>query len=116
MSQFNEKEQSIINAASIIRDINFDLWSPQLGITNIYSNKQYLDPNGMLPLSLSQMQKLKHYARAIDILDKKHFVRGVPDIANQITGFEIMQKKVGDCSVLSSLAVSAHHELKGKYS
>jgi hypothetical protein len=48
-------------------------------------------------------------------LDSKFFVRGVPDVATQITGFEIMQTKVGDCSVLSSLAVSAHHELKHNY-
>lgn len=28
MSQYNEQEQSIINAAAIVRDIHFDLWSP----------------------------------------------------------------------------------------
>ena len=54
-SQFNEQEQSIINGAALMRDIQYSLWSPALGITNIYSNKQYLDPNGMLPLSLKQM-------------------------------------------------------------
>lgn len=58
------------------------------------------------------MGKLKHWARAIDVLDKKYFVNGLPDVANGITGFEIMQKGVGDCSVLSSLAVCAHHEFK----
>jgi hypothetical protein len=29
-----------------------------------------MDPNGMLPLSLEQMQRLKYWYRAIDILDK----------------------------------------------
>lgn len=95
-----------------MRDIQYELWSPSLGITNIYANKQYLDPNGMLPLSLKHMQRLKHWARAIDVLDSKHFVGGVPDIASQITGYEITQRQVGDCSVLCSLAVSAHHEFK----
>jgi len=69
----------------------------------------------MLQLSLKQMQKLKHWVRAIDVLDPQNFVRGVPDVATQITGYEIMQKKVGDCSVLSSLAVCAHHEFKHNY-
>ena len=49
-----------------------------------------MDPNGMLPLSLKQMQKLKYWFRAIDILDSAHFVRGVPDVATEITGYEIM--------------------------
>jgi calpain-7 len=81
-------------------------------MTNIYANQQYADPNGMLPLSLKQLEKLKCWCRAIDVLDSKNFVRGVPDVATAITGYEIMQKGVGDCSVLSSLAVTAHHEFK----
>lgn len=95
-----------------MRDIQYQLWSPALGITNIYSNKQFVDPNGMLPLSLKQMQKLKFWYRAIDILDKSHFKNGVPVVATGVTGYEIMQKGVGDCSVLTSIAVAAHHEFK----
>jgi hypothetical protein len=95
-----------------MRDQQFDLWSPASGITNIYDNKQYVDPMGMLPLSLKQMDRLKFWFRAIDVIDSKHFVRGVPDIATAITGYEIKQSGVGDCSVLSSLAVAAHHEFK----
>ena len=86
-----------------------------MGITNLYSKTQWTDPIGMLPLSLKQMQKLKHWGRAIDVLDPANFVRGVPDVATGITGYEIMQKKVGDCSVLSSLAVTAHHEWKHQH-
>lgn len=115
LADFNDQEKTIINAASIYRDINYELWSPQLAITNIYANKQFIDPNGMLTLGLEQMQRLKGWYRAIDILDKKHFVGGVPDVATNITGYEIRQKKVGDCSVLCSLAVSAHHEFKQAY-
>ena len=62
------------------------------------------------------MKKLSKWYRAVDILDKKYFVNGYPDIATHITGYEIMQKGVGDCSVLSSLAVSAHHEFKSNHS
>ena len=69
----------------------------------------------MLPLALSQMQRLKHWVRAVDALDRKLFVNGLPDVATNITGFEIKQNSVGDCSVLSSLAVCAHHEFKHQY-
>lgn len=40
---------------------------------------------------------------------------GRPDVATNITGYEVMQRKVGDCSVLSSLAVAAHYEFKLKH-
>lgn len=53
--------------------------------------------------------------RPIDVADSSQFTNGMPDIATQINGFEIMQKSVGDCSVLSSLAVAAHFEMKNKY-
>lgn len=53
--------------------------------------------------------------RPIDVADSSQFINGMPDIATQINGFEIMQKSVGDCSVLSSLAVAAHFEMKNKY-
>jgi hypothetical protein len=39
----------------------------------------------------------------------------MPDIATEINGFDIKQKEVGDCSVLSSLAVAAHFEMKTKW-
>ena len=42
-------------------------------------------------------------------------VNGMPDIATNITGYEVSQQKVGDCSVISSLAVAAHYEFKHNY-
>lgn len=39
----------------------------------------------------------------------------MPDIATQVNGYEVMQKQVGDCSVLSSLAVAAHFEFKSNW-
>jgi len=37
------------------------------------------------------MSKLQHWGRAIDVVDPTYFVNGVPDVANGITGYEIMQ-------------------------
>jgi len=42
-------------------------------------------------------------------------VQGRIQVANYITGYEVKQDKIGDCSVLSSLAVAAHYELKWKH-
>jgi hypothetical protein len=39
----------------------------------------------------------------------------MPDIATEINGYEVSQRQVGDCSVLSSLAVAAHFEFKSKW-
>lgn len=61
------------------------------------------------------MKHFKKWARPIEIIDRKFYVQGRPDVATGITGYEIMQRKIGDCSVLSSLAVAAHYELKMKY-
>ena len=62
------------------------------------------------------MKHFKEWMRPIEIIDKKFYVNGTPDVATQITGYEIMQRKIGDCSVLSSLAVAAHYEFKHKHS
>lgn len=49
-------------------------------------------------------------------ISKECLVNGYPDVATRITGYELQQKGVGDCSVLCSLAVTAHHEFKHQYS
>jgi hypothetical protein len=54
--------------------------------------------------------------RPHEVMDRQFYINGRPDVATGITGYEIMQRKIGDCSVLSSLAVAAHYELKMKYS
>ena len=46
------------------------------------------------------------------MIPHEQFINGMPDIATGINGYEVMQKQVGDCSVLSALAVCAHYELK----
>ena len=112
--------------ASIFDNMEFKLWSPELGITNLYNEQTFSDP---FSLSLEQvnskpgeqrldgqkMDKIKKWGKAIDVLNKSNYVQGVPDVATKITGYEIKQKGVGDCSVLCSLAVTAHHEMKHDY-
>lgn len=49
------------------------------------------------------------------MISSEFLINGMPDIATQITGYEVQQKQVGDCSVLSSLAVAAHYEFKHKW-
>jgi hypothetical protein len=36
----------------------------------------------MLRLSVKQGNKLKHWARLIDVLDKSYFINGIPDVAS----------------------------------
>ena len=79
---------------------------------NIFENKHFEDPDGLLALSCKQMERLREWARPKDHIPAEQWVNGMPDIATQVTGYEVMQQKVGDCSVLSALAVAAHFELK----
>jgi hypothetical protein len=53
--------------------------------------------------------------RPIDFTDSSLFDNGIPDVATEINGFHIKQKEVTDCSVLASLAVAAHFEMKNKW-
>ena len=82
---------------------------------SIFANEFYEDPDGLLPLSLKQMKHFSSWVRPVEVIDRSTYINGKPDIATNITGYEIMQRKIGDCSVLSSLAVAAHYELKLKY-
>jgi calpain-7 len=61
------------------------------------------------------MQRLKGWQRVSELIDQRHLIDGKPDIATEINGYEVCQKQVGDCSVLSSLAVAAHYEFKHKW-
>ena len=91
--------------------------SSNLKLSNfsIFTDKPYEDPDGLLPLSMKQQKHFKEWIRPHEIIDRKNYVNGRPDVATGISGYEVMQRKIGDCSVLSSLAVAAHYELKMKY-
>ena len=71
--------------ASIFDNMEFKLWSPELGITNLYNEQTFSDP---FSLSLEQvrsrpgeqrldgqkMDKIKKWGKAIDVLDKSQYV------------------------------------------
>jgi len=84
-------------------------------VVNIYAETQFEDPEGYLPLSVRQMKHLKSWSRPIQVADPLKIMNGRLNVAEQINGFEVMQKQVHDCSVLSALAVAAHHEMKTNY-
>jgi len=69
----------------------------------------------MLALSLKQLKHFHQWVRPFEVISKSFYIEGRPDVATGITGYEVMQRKIGDCSVLSSLAVAAHYEFKTKY-
>lgn len=64
---------------------------------------------------MKQMKHFKCWIRPQEVIDKSNYIGGKPDICTNITGYEVMQRKIGDCSVLSALAVAAHYEFKWKY-
>lgn len=50
--QYQTKEVQIISSSSTIRDKYYEIWEPGTGITNIFANEVFADPNGLLPLSV----------------------------------------------------------------
>ena len=94
-------------------------WSYQVisfSIISIYEPYVFEDPDGLIPLSPKQESKLKGWYRAhtlFPIYDSKSTAM-VP-IAVNINGYEVCQSSVGDCSVISSLAVASHYEWKHNY-
>ena len=74
------------------------------------------DPDGLLSLSKKQSDKMKGWFRT-HILFPKYNPRSVAiiPVADYISGYEIRQNSVGDCSVVCSLAVAAHYEYKSSY-
>ena len=56
---------------------------------SIFENKEYVDPDGLLPLSVKQMEKLKYWQRAVDMIPTEQLVNGMPDIATDINGYEV---------------------------
>ena len=57
LNEFTPNERTILEAGSYIRGRKFDVWAPERGITNVFEGTPYDDPDGLLPLSISQMKK-----------------------------------------------------------
>jgi len=115
MKEFDPVEQIIIERSSTVRNRTLDLWQPAKGIINIFENKHFEDPQGLLPLSVRQMTNLLEWTKYADTVPSDQYVNNVVDVATQINGYEVVQKNVSDCSVLSSLAVCGHFEFKHKH-
>ena len=109
--QYKEHELKFIEKGSSVSGRLYDLWSPEKGIINIFEGEDYKDPDGLLPLSQSQMKDFNIWLRPHEFY-AEHLHNDKIIIADEITGYEVQQKEVGDCSVLSSLAVAAHYEYK----
>ena len=92
LKDFDEAEKLIIEKGSNVRGRVYELWEPHLGIINIFDEYPFQDPDGNLALSTRQMKHMKEWARPIDVADPATFIRGMPDIATEINGFEVMQK------------------------
>jgi len=58
----------IIEKSKIVRNKVFNLWSPEQGITNIFEEGVYKDPDGFLKLSVKQMKRLKEWVRPCDVI------------------------------------------------
>ena len=75
----------------------------------------FVDPDGVLPLSDKQAEKLSSWVRSNKVFPYDSRTTKPQYVANEINGYEVTQNAVGDCSVVSSLAVAAHYEFKHKY-
>jgi len=49
----------------------------------------YQDPDGMLKLSIKQMERLKEWVRPCDVIPSDQWLNGMPDVATEINGFEV---------------------------
>lgn len=74
-----------------MRNKVFNIFSPEQGITNIFANEVFMDPDGMLALSVKQMERLKEWVRPCDVIPSDQWINGMPDIATEINGYEVSQ-------------------------
>ena len=109
--KYNEKERLVINRSSIFNGIKVNPWLVEDGVVNIIQEKLYEDPDGFPHLSESQSTKCAGFKRPRDFIPKK-YKNPVINIGDEVSGFEVNQNSVGDCSVISSLALSGHMEWK----
>eukprot|EP00830_Metopus_es_P003775 TRINITY_DN13506_c0_g1_i1.p1 TRINITY_DN13506_c0_g1~~TRINITY_DN13506_c0_g1_i1.p1 ORF type:complete len:778 (+),score=93.28 TRINITY_DN13506_c0_g1_i1:1-2334(+) len=93
----------------------FPIWIESAGIFNIYEKFKFVDPDGSLTLSSKQQSKFSKWVRSDKLFAYDSRTIKPQYIAHSINGYEVMQNAVGDCSVVSSLAVAAHYEFKFCY-
>lgn len=107
--KYTQDERLVISRSSIFNGIKVNPWIVEDGIINIIQQKLYEDPDGFPLLSESQSKRFEGFKRPRDFIPKK-YRNPVINIGDEVSGFEVNQNSVGDCSVVSSLALSGHLE------
>lgn len=110
-TKYNTDERLVINRSSIFSGIKVNAWLVEDGVVNIIQEKLYEDPDGFPSLSESQIKHFFGFKRPRDFISKK-YKNPVINIGDGVSGFEVNQNSVGDCSVVASLALSGHLESK----
>ena len=114
--KFNENEQKVIQKSSIIQGSKINPWLPEDEIVPILQDEGYVDPDGLMILSQEQSRHFSAYKRPWEFIPiDQRSDTGSIIIADEISGFEINQRSVSDCSVICSIALAAQMELKHKY-
>mmetsp|Transcript_22018 Transcript_22018/g.21752 ORF Transcript_22018/g.21752 Transcript_22018/m.21752 type:complete len:653 (+) Transcript_22018:95-2053(+) len=113
-NKYTSDERLVINRSSIFNGIKVNAWLVEDGVVNIIQEKVYQDPDGFPALSNSQNKHFVGFKRPRDFIQKK-FKNPVINIGDNVSGFEVNQNSVGDCSVVASLALSGHLESKLNY-
>lgn len=52
MAGFDAAEQIILERSKMIGNKEVDIWKPEYAIINIFENKHFEDPDGLLPLAV----------------------------------------------------------------
>jgi len=110
-NKYTSDERLVINRSSIFNGIKANPWLVEDGVVNIIQEKLYEDPDGFPSLSSSQSIRWVGFKRARDFVPKKFRKDGI-NVGDNVSGFEVNQNSVGDCSVIASLALAAHMECK----
>ena len=66
----------------------------------------FQDPDGLLGLSNKQQKSFQKWVHCGEFFGLDTKTTKPQYLAHQINGYEVMQNSVGDCSVVSSLAVA----------
>lgn len=117
-SHINDKyavdERLVINRWKIVHGIKLNPYMPGDGVINIIQEQLYFDPDGFLALSAAQNKNFDWFKRPRDFIAKKYRNPTI-NVGDEVSGFEVNQNSVGDCSVVASLALAGHLEWKLGY-
>ncbi|KAG8903495.1 cysteine protease [Tulasnella sp. 403] len=106
-NRFSQEEQlAVLDRSSKINGLRFPLWSEPRA-EDFTSVNLFIDPDGPIPLSEAQSDKLVSWVRAPEILSTTPLSMSSPHLAVE----DIVQSVVTDCSVVAALAVCWNHHM-----